>query len=60
MLVKSVIIEGKDSASEFSTYGSNISGVYYTPFSWDENVTCIKNNNENVSNGCITWLGSDN
>ncbi len=44
----SVIINGKSSSSEFSTYGNN-------PWGWDSNVTCVKNNTENVENGCITW-----
>ena len=57
--LSSVIIEGKSSASEFIRYGNKINGVYYTPFSWDENVTCIKDNDENIENGCITWKGNN-
>lgn len=57
--LSSVIIEGKSSASEFIRYGNAINGVYYTPFSWDENVTCIKDNDENIENGCITWMGGN-
>ena len=57
--LSSVIIEGKSSASEFEKYSNTVYGVYYTPFTWDENVTCIKDNDENIENGCITWLGSN-
>ena len=51
----SVIIEGKNSADDFDIY-RNANG---TPFSWDPNVTCIKDNDENVENGCIIWKGNN-
>ena len=57
--IQSVIIEGKSSANEFTRYGNTINDRYYTPFSWDENITCVKDNDENVENGCITWMGSN-
>ena len=39
----SVIIEGKSSASEFEVFRDGDG----TPFSWDPNVTCVKDNLEN-------------
>lgn len=50
----SVTIEGKSSFSDFIHYSID----YDTPFSWDPNVTCVKDNDGNVENGCITWLGT--
>ena len=50
----SVIIEGKSSYSEFDSI-PNGQGM---PFSWDSNVTCIIDNEENIENGCITWMGN--
>ena len=44
----SVIIKTKTSSSEFSKYGNY-------PWSWASDVTCVKNNTSNVTNGCITW-----
>ena len=47
----SVVIKTKTSSSEFTTYGSNIWG-------WASGVTCVTNNENNVTNGCIRWEGS--
>ncbi len=44
----SVTIQGKSSSSDFDTYTEDIWG-------WDPDVTCVKDNTSNVSNGCITW-----
>lgn len=46
--LKSVIIKGKTKSSEFTKYNSPNWG-------WADDVTCVKNNTENVENGCITW-----
>lgn len=43
----SVIIKGKNSSSEFSTYRPD--------WGWANDVTCVTNNTSNVTNGCITW-----
>ena len=53
----SVIIEGKSSADDFEEYKGTVHGLPTTPFGWDENITCIKDNDTNVENGCITWMG---
>ena len=45
--IQSVIIKGKTKSSEFTTYNPS--------WGWLSNITCQKNNTENVTNGCITW-----
>ncbi len=50
--IASVTIEGKSSSNDFDTYTDNIWG-------WDSNVTCVKDNTSNISNGCIIWNGSN-
>lgn len=57
--MQSVIIEGKTSASEFEAFIRSDITPNGTPFIWDENVTCVKDNMTNVENGCITWLGNN-
>ena len=44
---KNVIIKGKSSSSDFTTYKVR--------WLWAKDVTCVKNNTSNVTNGCITW-----
>jgi len=44
----SVTIKTKTSSSQFSSYGNSIWG-------WKSDVTCVKDNTSNVTNGCITW-----
>ena len=44
---KMIKIKEKAKSSEFSTYKPN--------WGWADDVTCVKNNTENVENGCITW-----
>lgn len=48
----SVRIKGKSSSTDFTSYGSDIWG-------WASGVTCVTNNTSNVTNGCITWEGSE-
>ena len=50
--LRRVIIKGKSSASEFT-------GGYNPNWAWAEDVTCVKDNTENVENGCIIWEGSN-
>lgn len=45
--LRSVTIKGKTKSSEFSVYSPN--------WGWASDVTCVKDNTENVENGCITW-----
>ena len=45
--LKQVTIQGKSSSSEFITYSPK--------WGWASDVTCVKNNTSNVTNGCITW-----
>ena len=53
--LRSVTIKGKSSASEFAVYHGTVNGVSKTPFAWASDVTCVKDNDTNVTNGCITW-----
>ncbi len=46
--LSSIIIEGKSSSSEFESYPGEWNG-------WANDVTCVKDNTSNVTNGCITW-----
>ena len=45
--LKQVTIQGKSSSSDFTTY--------YPNWGWASDVTCVKDNTSNVTNGCITW-----
>ena len=45
--LKQVTIKGKKSSDEFSIYNPN--------WGWASDVTCVKDNTSNVTNGCITW-----
>ena len=45
--LKQVTIQGKSSSNEFTTYSPG--------WGWASDVTCVKNNTSNVTNGCITW-----
>ena len=49
--LRRVVIKGKSSSSEFSTYDPD--------WAWASDVTCVKDNTENVENGCIIWEGSN-
>ena len=53
--LRSVVIKGKSSESDFEVYRATQSGLSGTPFDWADDVTCVKDNNGNVTNGCITW-----
>ena len=44
---KIIKIKSKTKNSEFSTYSPN--------WGWADDVSCVKDNTENVENGCITW-----
>ena len=46
----SVTIKTKTSSSQFTTYQPS--------WGWASNVTCVKDNTSNVTNGCITWGAS--
>ena len=47
--LRSIIIKGKNSSSEFSS-------TWYTgDKGWASDVTCVKDNKQNVENGCIIW-----
>ena len=45
--LKQVTIKEKTSSSEFT--------LYIPYWGWSSDVTCIKDNESNVTNGCITW-----
>ena len=47
VMLRNVIIKGKSSSSDFTTYN--------VKYNWAKDVTCIKDNTSNVENGCITW-----
>ncbi len=55
--LRSVTILGKSSADEFVKYHDNIHSEISYPFGWASDVTCVKNNDTNVPNGCIIWEG---
>ncbi len=48
--LKQVIIKGKSSSKEFTDYSP-----YSIYWGWASDVTCVKDNTRNVTNGCITW-----
>ena len=45
--LKQVVIQGKTSSSKFT--------IYDPSWGWASDVTCVKDNTRNVTNGCITW-----
>ncbi len=60
--LRKVYIEGKLSSSDFEVFKTKSSPYddnYVYPFEWADDVTCVKNNEQNVENGCIKWLGSE-
>ena len=48
--LKQVIIKGKSSSKEFTDYSP-----YSIYWGWASDVTCVKDNTRNVTNGCIIW-----
>ncbi len=55
--LRTVYIEGKSSTDDFEKYYDGKDGKITTPFGWADDVTCVKDNDHNVTNGCIIWQG---
>ena len=53
--LRKVYIMGKSSEADFELYRSPEQRGYVTPFGWASDVTCVKDNSNNVTNGCIIW-----